>query len=114
MSTSSEIFGKVQGVPQTETTPFHPRSPYAAAHLYAHWMVVNYREAYDMFAVPGILFNHESPLRGVEFVTRKIIMGLICKSQTFCTQHFGFGICFEFRIWDFVLRMSRSTSPRRR
>lgn len=75
-ASSSEMFGKVQAIPQTETTPFHPRSPYAAAKLYAHWMVVNYREAYDMFAVSGILFNHESPLRGVEFVTRKITTGL--------------------------------------
>lgn len=75
-ASSSEMFGKVQAVPQTETTPFHPRSPYAAAKLYAHWMVVNYREAYNMFAVSGILFNHESPLRGAEFVTRKITSGL--------------------------------------
>src|SRR5690606_25803611 len=67
-----EMFGKVQAVPQTETTPFYPRSPYAVAKLYAHWMTVNYRESYDIFGASGILFNHESPLRGREFVTRKI------------------------------------------
>jgi len=71
-ASSSEMFGKVQTVPQNEKTPFYPRSPYAAAKLYAHWMTVNYREAYGIFACSGILFNHESPLRGLEFVTRKI------------------------------------------
>jgi len=71
-ASTSEMFGKVQEVPQNEKTPFYPRSPYAAAKLYAHWMTVNYREAYDMYACSGILFNHESPLRGEEFVTRKI------------------------------------------
>lgn len=71
-ASTSEMFGKVQAVPQTESTPFYPRSPYGVAKLYAHWMVVNYRESYDIFAVSGILFNHESPLRGQEFVTRKI------------------------------------------
>lgn len=71
-ASSSEMFGKVQEVPQRETTPFYPRSPYAAAKLYGHWVTINYREAYDLFACSGILFNHESPLRGLEFVTRKI------------------------------------------
>ncbi len=71
-ASTSELYGKVQQVPQTETTPFYPRSPYAAAKLYAYWMVVNYREAYGMHASNGILFNHESPLRGETFVTRKI------------------------------------------
>lgn len=71
-ASTSEMFGKVQEVPQAETTPFYPRSPYGVAKLYAHWMVVNYRESYDIFATSGILFNHESPLRGREFVTRKI------------------------------------------
>jgi len=71
-ASSSEMFGKVQKVPQDENTPFYPRSPYAAAKLYAHWMTVNYREAYGIFTCSGILFNHESPLRGEEFVTRKI------------------------------------------
>jgi GDPmannose 4,6-dehydratase len=71
-ASSSELFGKVQAVPQTELTPFYPRSPYAVAKLYAYWITVNYRESYNMFACNGILFNHESPLRGELFVTRKI------------------------------------------
>lgn len=71
-ASTSEMFGKVQAIPQNESTPFYPRSPYGVAKLYAHWMTVNYREAYDIFASSGILFNHESPLRGLEFVTRKI------------------------------------------
>ncbi len=71
-ASTSELYGKVQEVPQSETTPFYPRSPYAAAKLYAYWICVNYREAYAMFAANGILFNHESPLRGETFVTRKI------------------------------------------
>ena len=71
-ASTSEMFGDVQEIPQTEKTPFWPRSPYGAAKMYAHWMVINYRESYDMFAISGILFNHESPLRGLEFVTRKI------------------------------------------
>jgi GDPmannose 4,6-dehydratase len=73
---SSEMFGKAAEVPQSETTPFHPRSPYACAKVYAHWQTVNYREAYDLFAVNGILFNHESPRRGENFVTRKITRSL--------------------------------------
>jgi GDPmannose 4,6-dehydratase len=71
-ASTSEMFGKVQAVPQVEGTPFYPRSPYGVAKLYAHWMTVNYRESYDIFGSSGILFNHESPLRGREFVTRKI------------------------------------------
>ncbi len=71
-ASTSEMFGKVQAIPQSEATPFYPRSPYGAAKLYAHWMTVNYRESYDIFASSGILFNHESPLRGKEFVTRKV------------------------------------------
>lgn len=71
-ASSSEMFGKVQEVPQTERTPFYPRSPYGVAKVYGHWITVNYRESYDMFATSGILFNHESPRRGLEFVTRKI------------------------------------------
>ncbi|MBE0617601.1 MAG: GDP-mannose 4,6-dehydratase, partial [Proteobacteria bacterium] len=71
-ASTSELYGKVQEVPQKETTPFYPRSPYAAAKLYAYWITVNYREAYGLFAVNGILFNHESPIRGETFVTRKI------------------------------------------
>jgi GDPmannose 4,6-dehydratase len=71
-ASTSEMFGKVQEIPQTETTSFYPRSPYGVAKLYAHWMVINYRESYNIFGCSGILFNHESPLRGREFVTRKI------------------------------------------
>jgi len=71
-ASTSEMFGKVQAVPQIESTPFYPRSPYGVAKLYAHWITVNYRESYDIFGSSGILFNHESPLRGREFVTRKI------------------------------------------
>ena len=71
-ASSSEMFGKVQEVPQRETTPFYPRSPYGVAKVYGHWITVNYRESYNLFAVSGILFNHESPRRGFEFVTRKI------------------------------------------
>lgn len=75
-ASTSEMFGKVQEIPQTENTPFYPRSPYGVAKLYAHWMTVNYRESYDIFGSSGILFNHESPLRGQEFVTRKITNSL--------------------------------------
>ena len=71
-ASTSEMFGKVQAIPQIESTAFYPRSPYGVAKLYAHWMTINYRESYDIFASSGILFNHESPLRGLEFVTRKI------------------------------------------
>jgi GDPmannose 4,6-dehydratase len=74
-ASSSEMFGKVQQVPQTEKTPFYPRSPYGVAKVYAHWITVNYRESYGIFAVSGILFNHESPRRGLEFVSRKITYG---------------------------------------
>jgi len=75
-ASTSEMFGKVREIPQRETTPFYPRSPYAAAKAYAHWVTVNYREAYGLFACSGILFNHESPIRGETFVTRKITRGL--------------------------------------
>jgi GDPmannose 4,6-dehydratase len=75
-ASTSEMFGKVQEIPQRETTPFYPRSPYGAAKVYGHWITVNYREAYGMFACSGILFNHESPIRGETFVTRKITRGL--------------------------------------
>ncbi len=87
-ASSSEMFGKVRETPQRESTPFYPRSPYGVAKVYGHWMTVNYRESYDMFAVSGILFNHESPRRGIEFVTRKITwnaarikLGMIDKLQ---------------------------------
>src|SRR5688572_6169233 len=75
-ASTSELFGRVREVPQSETTPFYPRSPYAAAKLYAYWITVNYREAYGMYACNGILFNHESPVRGETFVTRKVTRGL--------------------------------------
>ncbi len=85
-ASTSEMFGKVRETPQTELTPFHPRSPYAVAKVFAHWAMINYRESYQMFASNGILFNHESPLRGEEFVTRKItraIAGIKAGKQEF-------------------------------
>lgn len=75
-ASTSEMFGKVQRIPQTEDTPFYPRSPYGVAKLYAHWMTINYRESYGIFGASGILFNHESPLRGREFLTRKVTDGM--------------------------------------
>jgi GDPmannose 4,6-dehydratase len=75
-ASSSEMFGKATETPQRETTPFYPRSPYGVAKVYGHWITVNYRESYDLFAVSGILFNHESPRRGIEFVTRKVTDGV--------------------------------------
>ena len=76
-ASSSEMFGKVREVPQSENTPFYPRSPYGVAKVYGHWITVNYRESYDLFACSGILFNHESPRRGLEFVTRKVAFGAV-------------------------------------
>ncbi|TRZ14066.1 hypothetical protein HGM15179_013035, partial [Zosterops borbonicus] len=87
-ASTSELFGKVQEIPQKETTPFYPRSPYGAAKLYAYWIVVNFREAYNLFAVNGILFNHESPRRGANFVTRKI-------SRSVAKIHLGQLDCFS-------------------
>jgi GDPmannose 4,6-dehydratase len=75
-ASTSEMFGKVAEIPQTERTPFHPRSPYGVAKLHAHWITINYRESWDLFACSGLLFNHESPLRGIEFVTRKLTSSL--------------------------------------
>jgi len=80
-ASTSEMFGKVKEIPQNEETPFHPRSPYGVAKLYAHWATVNYRESYNMFACSGILFNHESPLRGMEFVTKKITRAVAAIKQ---------------------------------
>ena len=82
-ASTSELYGKVQAVPQSETTPFYPRSPYGVAKLYAYWITVNYREAYGMYACNGILFNHESPIRGETFVTRKVTYGVarICRGM---------------------------------
>lgn len=88
-ASSSEMFGKVQAVPQTEDTPFWPRSPYGVAKVYGHWITVNYRESYDMYAVSGILFNHESPRRGLEFVTRKV---------TYHTAKIKLGMANEIRL----------------
>lgn len=82
-ASTSEMFGMTQEIPQNEHTPFHPRSPYAVAKLYAHWITINYRESYDLFCCSGILFNHESPLRGIEFVTRKITDGVARIKQGF-------------------------------
>lgn len=87
-ASTSELFGLVQEIPQKETTPFYPRSPYGVSKLYGHWMTINYRESYNIFAAAGILFNHESPLRGLEFVTRKI-------TDAVARIHLGKLDCFE-------------------
>lgn len=101
-ASTSEMFGKVQEIPQVESTPFYPRSPYGVAKLYAHWMTVNYRESYDIFATSGILFNHESPLRGQEFVTRKISDGIAGNDSNLL-------IVFYVQIMpdDFVMQLHR-------
>ncbi len=88
-ASTSELYGKVQEVPQTETTPFYPRSPYGVAKIYAYWITVNYREAYNIFACNGILFNHESPVRGETFVTRKITRA-VSKNSTWFTRQIVF------------------------
>lgn len=107
-ASSSEMFGKVQAVPQSETTPFYPRSPYAAAKLYAHWMTVNYRESFGLHASSGILFNHESPLRGIEFVTRRITDG-VARIKLGLTDHLTLGNIEARRDWgharDYVRAM---------
>src|SRR4051794_31669005 len=100
-ASTSEMFGKVQAVPQTETTPFYPRSPYGVAKLYAHWMTVNYRESYDIFATSGILFNHESPLRAREFVTRKIT-DAVAKMQLGRLDCLALGNLDAKRDWGFA------------
>ena len=100
-ASTSEMFGDVQEIPQKETTPFWPRSPYGAAKMYAHWMVVNYRESYDMFACSGILFNHESPLRGLEFVTRKITDS-VAKIKLGKLTHIELGNMDAKRDWGFA------------
>jgi GDPmannose 4,6-dehydratase len=110
-ASTSELFGKVQEIPQKETTPFYPRSPYAVAKQYAYWQCINYREAYGMYAVNGILFNHESPRRGPTFVTRKItravsrihrglqhtvfLGNLDAKRDWISLQHYLFSICLR-------------------
>ena len=97
-ASTSELYGKVQEIPQSETTPFYPRSPYAVAKLYAYWISVNYREAYDMFVSNGILFNHESPIRGENFVTRKITRA-VCKIALGMQKHLYLGNLDAKRDW---------------
>lgn len=100
-ASSSEMFGKVREVPQCEDTPFYPRSPYGVAKVYAHWITVNYRESYDLFAVSGILFNHESPRRGLEFVTRKITYGA-ARIKLGLTNELRLGNLEARRDWGFA------------
>jgi len=100
-ASSSEMFGKVREVPQTEQTPFYPRSPYGIAKVYGHWITVNYRESYDMFAVSGILFNHESPRRGIEFVTRKVTY-TVAKIKLGLTHELRIGNLDARRDWGFA------------
>ena len=100
-ASSSEMFGKVREVPQTELTPFHPRSPYGVAKVYGHHITVNYRESYDLFAVSGILFNHESPRRGLEFVTRKISDG-VGRIKHGLTEELRLGNLDAKRDWGFA------------
>jgi GDPmannose 4,6-dehydratase len=130
-ASTSEMFGKAQETPQTERTPFYPRSPYGVAKLFAHWSVVNYREAHGLFACSGILFNHESPLRGQEFVTRKVTLGLarVALGQQDCLhignlgaqRDWGFAGDYVEGMWqmlqedeaaDYVLATGRTTSVR--
>ena len=105
---TSEMFGKVREIPQNEKTPFYPRSPYGVAKVYAHWITVNYREAYKIFACNGILFNHESPVRGETFVTRKIVIGL-CKIKLKKQKTLYLGNLYAKRDWghakDYVIAM---------
>ncbi|HXF68632.1 MAG TPA: GDP-mannose 4,6-dehydratase [Thermoflexus sp.] len=101
-ASSSEMFGKVKEVPQNENTPFHPRSPYGVAKVYAHWITVNYRESYGMFAVSGICFNHESPRRGLEFVTRKI---------TYTAAKIKLGLAHELRLGNLEARRDWGYAP---
>jgi GDPmannose 4,6-dehydratase len=107
-ASSSEMYGKIQEARQSETTPFYPRSPYAAAKLYAHWMTVNYRESFGMHASSGILFNHESPLRGIEFVTRRISDG-VARIKLGMTEDLPLGNLDAMRDWgharDYVQAM---------
>jgi len=130
-ASTSELYGKVQEVPQSETTPFYPRSPYAAAKLYGYWITVNYREAYDMFACNGILFNHESPRRGETFVTRKITraaakIALGLQNELYignmdAKRDWGHAIDYVEAMWlilqqdepeDFVIATGKTTSVR--
>ena len=98
---SSEMFGKVREVPQSEETPFYPRSPYGVAKVYGHWITVNYRESYDLFACSGILFNHESPRRGLEFVTRKVSYN-VAKIKLGMTNEIRMGNLDAQRDWGYA------------
>lgn len=100
-ASSSEMFGKVQETPQTEKTPFYPRSPYGVAKVYGHWITVNYRESYNLFACSGILFNHESPRRGLEFVTRKV-SNTVAKIKLGLAQELRMGNLESQRDWGFA------------
>src|SRR6202051_439423 len=100
-ASSSEMFGKVREVPQRETTPFYPRSPYGVSKAFAHYITVNYRESYEMFAVSGILFNHESPRRGLEFVTRKVTDG-VARIKLGQSDSLGLGNLDAQRDWGFA------------
>jgi GDPmannose 4,6-dehydratase len=100
-ASSSEMYGRVREVPQSELTPFYPRSPYGVSKVFGHYITVNYRESYDMFAVSGILFNHESPRRGLEFVTRKVTDG-VAKIKAGKTDHLALGNLDAQRDWGFA------------
>jgi GDPmannose 4,6-dehydratase len=100
-ASSSEMFGKVSQSPQSETTPFYPRSPYGVAKVYGHWITVNYRESYNLFAVSGILFNHESPRRGIEFVTRKVTDG-VARIKLGLAKELHLGNLDSRRDWGFA------------
>lgn len=100
-ASTSEMFGKVQAIPQVESTPFYPRSPYGVAKLYAHWMTITYRESYGIFGTSGILFNHESPLRGLEFVTRKITDS-VAKIKLGQLERFSLGNMDARRDWGYA------------
>jgi GDPmannose 4,6-dehydratase len=100
-ASSSEMFGKVREVPQRESTPFYPRSPYGVSKVFAHYITVNYRESYDLFAVSGILFNHESPRRGLEFVTRKVTHG-VARIKLGLDTHLSLGNLDAHRDWGFA------------
>ena len=101
-ASSSEMFGLVKEIPQNERTPFHPRSPYGVAKVYGHWITVNYRESYDIFAVSGILFNHESPRRGIEFVTRKVTYN-VAKIKLGLSKELRLGNLDAQRDWGYAL-----------
>ena len=105
-ASSSEMFGKVAEVPQRESTPFYPRSPYGVAKVYGHWITVNYRESYDLYACSGILFNHESPLRGLEFLPRKVTNG-VARISLGLQDELRLGNLEAKRDWGFAGRLRR-------